>query len=62
MTKDLIQMLGLKEIIDLLAKANIVRLYGHHLGINKNSLIKKAPNFTVMEVIVVEKTKIICLQ
>ena len=36
LTKDLVQMLDLKETIDHLARANSVRWYGHVLRKDKN--------------------------
>ena len=41
-TKDLMQMLDLKETLDHLAKANSVRWYGHVLRKDKNNILRRA--------------------
>ena len=41
-TEDLMDMLGLKETVDRLAKANGVRWYGHVLRREKDDVLRKA--------------------
>ena len=41
-TKDLMQMLDMNETIDLLAKGNSVRWYGHVLRKDKNNFLRRA--------------------
>ena len=46
-TAELMDMLGLRETIDGLAKANGVRWYGHVLRREEDNVLKKALRFTV---------------
>ena len=46
-TAELMDMLGLQETIDGLAKANGVRWYGHVLRREEDNVLKKALRFTV---------------
>ena len=46
-TTELMDMLGLRETIDGLAKVNGVRWYGHVLGREENDVLRKALRFTV---------------
>ena len=46
-TEDLMQMLGLEETIDQLAKANSVRWYGHVLRRDDDHVLRKALDFEV---------------
>ena len=46
-TEELIKMLGLKETLDKMAKANEVRWYGHVVRRDDESILKKAMMFEV---------------
>ena len=46
-TEELIKMLGLKETLDKMAKANGVRWYGHVVRRDDESILKKAMMFEV---------------
>ena len=46
-TEDLMQMLGLEETIDQLAKANSVRWYGHVLRMDDDHVLRRALDFEV---------------
>ena len=46
-TEQLMDMLGLNETLDKLAKANAVRWYGHVLRREDSDVLKKALNFSV---------------
>ena len=46
-TKDLMNMLGLEETVDQLAKANGVRWYGHVLRRDDDDILRKALEFEV---------------
>ena len=47
MTKDLMQMLDLRQTIDQLARANSVRWNGHELRKDKNNFMSRALDFKV---------------
>ena len=46
-TKELMNMLGIAETIDMVAKGNGVRWYGHVLRRDEKDVLKKALNFKV---------------
>ena len=48
-SEDLMQMLGLKEAVDLLAKANGVRWYGHVLRRDRGHVIRRALELEVCD-------------
>ena len=48
-SEDLMQMLGLKEAVDWLAKANGVRWYGHVLRRDEGHVLRRALEFEVCD-------------